>query len=105
MSAWFILSAIGFYPVDPVSTHYVFGTPLFDRSTLTLAGGKQLVFETRRSTPASIYVSGVSLNGKPYPQSWFSHEEIAGGGIFVLEIGSQPDPQFGKAVSARPRSA
>lgn len=81
MSAWFILSSIGFYAVDPVSTHYVFGTPLFDRATLTLAGGKKLVFEAHRETPESIYIHGVELNGKAHPASWFSHSDVAEGGV------------------------
>lgn len=105
MSAWFILSSIGFYPVDPVSTHYVFGTPLFDRATLTLAGGKKLVIEARRATAASIYIRRAQLNGKPHARAWFSHQEIAGGGNFVFDLSPQPDPQFGKSLDARPRSS
>ena len=104
MSAWFILSSIGFYAVDPVSTHYVFGTPLFDRATLTLAGGKKLVFEAHRETPESIYIHGVEFNGKAHPASWFSHSDVAEGGRFVFRLGSQPDEHFGKDPSSRPGS-
>ncbi len=104
MSAWFILSSIGFYAVDPVSTHYVFGTPLFDRVTLMLAGGNKLVFEARRETPESIYLHEVELNGKAYSKSWFSHAEVAGGGRFVFRLGRKPDESFGKDASSRPVS-
>jgi predicted alpha-1,2-mannosidase len=104
MSAWFILSSIGFYAVDPVSTHYVFGTPLFDRVTLTLAGGKKLVFEARRATPESIYIGSVELNGRPHKKSWFSHADIAQGGQFVFHLDAKPNQHFGKEVSSRPIS-
>jgi predicted alpha-1,2-mannosidase len=104
MSAWFILSSIGFYAVDPVSTHYVFGTPLFDRVTLNLAGGKKLIFEARRETPESIYLQDVQLNGKAHTKSWFSHAEVAEGGRFVIRLGSKPDEHFGKDAGSRPVS-
>jgi predicted alpha-1,2-mannosidase len=104
MSAWFILSSIGFYAVDPVSAHYVFGTPLFDRVTLTLAEGKKLVFEAKRTTPESIYIQSVEFDGKQHPNSWFSHAEVAEGGHFILQLGRQPDPRFGKEPSSRPVS-
>jgi predicted alpha-1,2-mannosidase len=104
MSAWFILSSIGFYAVDPVSAHYVFGTPLFDRVTLSLAGGKKLVFEAERATPESIYIRTVEFDGKDHPRSWFSHADVAQGGHFVFHLGSQPDPHFGKDQASRPVS-
>lgn len=104
MSAWFILSSIGFYAVDPVSAHYVFGTPLFDRATFALAGGKKLVFEACRATPESIYIHEVEFNGKQHPKSWFSHAEVAGGGHFTLLLGRQPGTRFGKERSSRPSS-
>ncbi|MDR3727629.1 MAG: GH92 family glycosyl hydrolase [Terracidiphilus sp.] len=104
MSAWFILSSIGFYAVDPVSTHYVFGSPLFDRVTLALAGGKKLVFEAKRATPESIYIDSVELNGKAHANSWFSHADVAQGGHFVFHLGSQPNANFGKDRTTRPVS-
>jgi predicted alpha-1,2-mannosidase len=105
MSAWFILSSIGFYAVDPVSTHYVFGSPLFDRVTLKLAGGKKLIFEARRATADSIYIDSVTLNGRPHPKSWFSHADVVEGGHFVFELSSKPNLQFGRDASSRPRSS
>ncbi len=104
MSTWFILSSIGFYAVDPVSANYIFGTPLFDRSTLTLAGGKELIFEARRATPESIYIQNVKFNGMQHLKSWFSHGQVAEGGHFTFHLGDRPDPRFGKAPSSRPIS-
>lgn len=104
MSAWYVLSAIGFYSVDPVSTHYVFGTPLFDRVTFTLAGGKKLVLEAKRESPDSIYINSVEFNGKPHAQSWFEHASIQRGGHFTFEVLDHPSPNFGTSPSARPAS-
>jgi predicted alpha-1,2-mannosidase len=104
MSAWFILSSIGFYSVDPVSGHYVFGTPLFDRATLTLVEGKKLVFEAKRATPDSIYIQGVEFNGQAHPRAWFSHNQVVAGGRFVFRLGHRPHPRFGKDRSSRPVS-
>ena len=104
MSAWFILSSIGFYAIDPVSTHYVFGTPLFDRATLTLAGGKKLIFTVQRATAESIYIQGIEFNGKAHPNSWFSHADVAEGGHFVFRLGPRPDPVFGRGHACRPKS-
>jgi predicted alpha-1,2-mannosidase len=104
MSAWFVLSALGFYAVDPVSAHYVFGTPLFDRAMLTLARGKKLVLEARRATPKSIYIDSVELDGQPHPNSWFSHVDVAGGGHFVFHLGRHASACFGKDKLSRPVS-
>ncbi|WP_420237028.1 GH92 family glycosyl hydrolase [Telmatobacter bradus] len=104
MSAWFVLSAIGFYGVDPVSAHYVFGTPLFDRVTLRLARDKELVFEAQRTTPESIYIHNVKFNGRAYTKSWFSYADVQRGGHFIFRLVPQPDPIFGKEESSRPIS-
>jgi predicted alpha-1,2-mannosidase len=104
MSAWFVLSAIGFYGVDPVSAHYVFGTPLFDRVTLRLAEGKKLIFEAQRTTPESIYIHDVEFNGRAYAKSWFSYDDVQRGGRFTFHLAPQPDPVFGKDESSRPIS-
>lgn len=104
MSAWYILSALGFYAVDPVSGDYVFGSPLFDRAIVKLGGGKQLVVETRNGGPDKPYVQSVTWNGKPYEKSWFSHADIAEGGTFVFQMGERPNEQFGVANSTRPPS-
>jgi predicted alpha-1,2-mannosidase len=104
MSAWYVLSAIGFYAVDPVSTHYVFGSPLFDRVTLQLAHGRKLVVEAMRSSPTSVTIESVELHGKPHPNAWFAHADIAGGGRFVFRLTDAPDGNFGQGAGVRPRS-
>jgi predicted alpha-1,2-mannosidase len=104
MSAWLLLSTIGFYPVDPVSTKYIIGTPIFDKVTLNLAGGKKLVIEAKKPAADSFYVQSVEFNGQPHPRSWFTHGDIAGGGQFVFKMGTKPNPEFGKSAADRPKS-
>jgi putative alpha-1,2-mannosidase len=104
MSAWFILSSIGFYSVDPVSTKYILGTPLYDRVTINLASGKKLVLESKKAAPGSIFVQSVEFNGQPHPRSWFTHSDAANGGTFVFHLGQQPNPEFGKSLEDRPKS-
>jgi predicted alpha-1,2-mannosidase len=104
MSAWFILSSIGFYSVDPVSTKYILGTPIFDRVTINLAQGKKLVLEAKRESPSSIYVDSVAFNGQAHPRSWFQHTDIQQGGEFVFHLRNQPNTNFGSAVEDRPKS-
>lgn len=104
MSAWYILSALGFYSVDPVSGNYVFGSPLFDRATVKLGNNKELTLEAKRSSPDDQYIQSVTFNGKEYKKSWFSHADIRNGGKFVFTMGSQPNPAFGADESAIPPS-
>jgi putative alpha-1,2-mannosidase len=104
MSAWYVLSAIGFYAVDPASTHYVFGSPLFDRVTLELAAGHTLVFEAKRQSPKSVYIESVELNGKSHANAWFAHADVASGGRFVFHLTDQPEGGFGQDKAVRPVS-
>jgi predicted alpha-1,2-mannosidase len=101
MSAWFVLSALGLYPVDPVSGVWVFGSPLFTRAELAVPGGR-LVIEAPGNSEAAVYVRAVRWNGKPWPRSWISHAELARGGHLVFEMDTRPNPAFGRARDARP---
>jgi predicted alpha-1,2-mannosidase len=105
MSGWYVMSALGFYAVNPASGNYVFGTPLFEKVTIDMGEGRRLVVEAKRSSAADKYIQSVSLNGRPYEKVWFSHSEIAGGGSIVFRMGSRPNPKFGAATSAAPTSA
>jgi predicted alpha-1,2-mannosidase len=104
MSAWYVLSALGFYAVDPVSGNYVFGGPLFDRVSIQLGNGKTLVVESKGNGPGQAYVQKVTWNGKPYTKSWFHHSQIADGGTFVIEMGDRANEKFGAAMEDRPPS-
>lgn len=104
MSAWYVMSAIGFYAVDPVSANYVFGTPLFEKVTIDLGSGRQLILETKRAAPTSKYIDAVSLNGKPSTKLWFKHSDIAAGGNFTLTMTDQPNKQLGVSADEAPPS-
>ncbi len=104
MSAWFLLSALGFYPVDPVSGNYVLGSPLVEHATLDLGNGHKLEIEVKRRDPKHAYVQSFTLNGKPQQRAWFQHAEIAAGGRIVLEMGPEPNLTFGAAAEHLPPS-
>ena len=104
MSAWYVMSAMGFYAVDPISGNYVFGTPLFDKVTINLGLGKQFVLEAQRSSPDDKYIDGITFNGAPYDRIWFRHEDLTVGGRFVLKMSSRPNPEFGNARHLAPPS-
>jgi len=102
MSAWFILSALGLYPVDPVSATYVLGSPLFDRAEMRVGRGKTLVVEARGNAPDRPYVQRVTWNGRPWTKTWISHADLAKGGTLLFEMGAVPNKAFGQAVADRP---
>jgi predicted alpha-1,2-mannosidase len=104
MSAWYVISALGFYAVDPASGNYVFGGPLFDRATLDLGNGKKLVIEAVNNGANKPYIQSITWNGQPYTKNWFSHAQIAQGGKFVIHMGEQPNEKFGAALADRPPS-
>ncbi len=104
MSAWFLLSALGFYPVDPVSGVYVLGSPLVERATLQVGNGKQLEIEVQRRDPKHAYVQSFTLNGEPQTRAWFRHADVAQGGRIVLAMGPEPNHAFGTDVKQLPPS-
>jgi predicted alpha-1,2-mannosidase len=102
MSAWYVLSALGLYEVDPVSANYVFGSPLLDRAEVMLGEGKKLVVQTHGNGPGKAYIQSVAWNGKPWTKSWISHAELAAGGTLEFVMGATPNKQFGAAPADRP---
>ena len=104
MSAWFVMSAMGLYAVDPVSGNYVFGTPLFDRSVITISSGRQLVIEAKRKSPAEKYINAVTVNGEPYDKLWIPHAVIAKGAKIVFTMSDQPNHELGTAEDVAPPS-
>jgi predicted alpha-1,2-mannosidase len=103
MSAWYILSALGFYPVSPSSGAYVLGSPIVDKATLRLPGGKSFVLDVKNNAPQNLYIQAVTLNGKPYPDSYLLHRDIVAGGTLQLTMGPQPNHAFGAAAVHRPK--
>jgi predicted alpha-1,2-mannosidase len=104
MSAWYIMSSMGFYSVDPVSGNYIFGTPLFDRVSLQLGRGKQLEIVAHRKSASDQYIQSVTFNGRPYTRSWFNHRDIVNGARIVFEMGPEPNLEFGSKPEDMPPS-
>ena len=104
MSAWYVMSAIGFYAVDPISGNYVFGTPLFDKVTIDLGKGKRFVMQVQRSSPSDLYIQSVKLNGETYKKIWFTHQDLTAGAKFVLKVSKKPNTSFGSAPELAPPS-
>jgi predicted alpha-1,2-mannosidase len=104
MSAWYIFSSVGFYPVNPANGTFVFGSPLFDTIRIKLPDNKQFVIKTLNNNEKNIYIQSVKLNGKPYTHSYLTYQEIMQGGSLEFEMGSLPNKQFGAAHEDRPAS-
>lgn len=94
MSAWYVMSALGFYAVDPVSGNYVFGTPLFNSASIEIAPSRTLSITARRGSPSDQYIQSIALNGKPHNKTWFRHSDIAQGGTIVFEMGGMPNKHW-----------
>ena len=104
MSAWYIMSALGLYAVDPVSGNYVFGSPLFKKAALELGGGKKLVIEALNNGPNRPYVKSVKWKGMPYMRSWIRHDDLMAGGTLVFEMSETPNESLGSEDRDRPPS-
>ena len=95
-SAWYVLSAMGFYPVNPVGGEYEIGTPLFEETKLHLNNGKTFTVLAHNVSKANIYIQSVKLNGKSYDKSYITHDQIMSGATLEFEMGSQPGPVWYK---------
>lgn len=105
-SAWYVFTALGFYPVDPASGVYVLGSPLMDKLTLNLdrkfAKASAFTVVAKNNSPANCYIQSATLNGKPMTRSWISHDDIVTGGKLVLTMGPSPNKSFGSLPADRP---
>lgn len=102
MSAWYIFSAMGFYPVYPASLQYVIGSPLVNKASLHLAGGKVFTVEAVNNSPRNIYIQQVTLNGRAYSKSFITHADIMKGGTLRIVMTNKPNTKFGSARQDRP---
>ncbi len=90
MSAWYIFSSLGFYPVTPASNKYIIGSPLFEKASINLENGKSFTIKANNITPENKYINSVKLNGKNYEYSYINHKDIIKGGHLVFEMTSKP---------------
>jgi len=91
MSAWYVMSALGFYPVVPGTPVYEIGTPLFDAATIRLDTGKQFHIRAEGASAGKQYIRSATLNGVPLTRYWITHAEIVAGGELVFEMSSRPN--------------
>ncbi len=103
MSAWYVFSAMGFYPVTPGSDTYVLGVPRMSKATIHLGNGKSFTAEARGLAQGR-YVQSVRYNGHDWPLPYITHEMIESGGRLVFTMGPEPNKEFGANPSSRPQS-
>lgn len=95
MSAWYVLSSIGFYAMNPASAEYEIGSPIFEKSTITLPNGKTFSIEAEGVSSQNIYIQSATLNGSLFNQTTISHKEILNGGELHFVMGKMPNKNWG----------
>lgn len=103
-SAWYVFSALGFYPVTPAVGQYAIGSPLFRTVRMTMPSGKVLTIEAVNNGPKNVYIQSASFNGKPYDKSWLSREALQQGGALRFVMGATPNKQWASEQGAAPFS-
>ncbi|HEY5849141.1 MAG TPA: GH92 family glycosyl hydrolase [Lysobacter sp.] len=104
MSAWYVFTALGFYPVAPASNEYIIGRPFLPRASLNLANGKRFTVVAEGLDAAHPYIGRAMLNGKPLERAFLRHEEIMAGGELHFTMQAQPDKAWATGAAQRPYS-
>ncbi|MBN2682695.1 MAG: GH92 family glycosyl hydrolase [Bacteroidales bacterium] len=95
MSAWYVFSAMGFYPVTPGSTNYIIGSPIFEEIEIALENGKKFVIKANNLSEKNKYINSAKLNGKDYKNSYITHNDIINGGELIFEMSDKANNEFG----------
>jgi predicted alpha-1,2-mannosidase len=103
-SSWYVLSALGFYPVCPGAPDYEIGSPIFAKSVIRLDNGKDFTIIADHVSAQNKYIQSAQLNGRPLNRPWFRHSDIADGATLILKMGDKPDTQWGSAPGDAPPS-
>jgi predicted alpha-1,2-mannosidase len=103
-SAWYVFSALGFYPVCPASDEYVMGTPLFEQATLHLENGQTFTITAKDNSDENLYIESAKLNSRRHTRNYITHDDIMSGGKLSLRMSSEPNTSRGTAPSDRPYS-
>ncbi|MBN1479089.1 glycoside hydrolase family 92 protein [candidate division KSB1 bacterium] len=104
MSAWYIFSTLGFYPVCPGEPMYVIGSPLFEKATLFLPNGEKFEIVARGNAADNVYIESATLNETPWNKTWIAHEEIARGGRIEFLMAAEPNEAWASEEEAAPFS-
>jgi predicted alpha-1,2-mannosidase len=105
MSAWYVMSALGIYPVNPANGIFVFGTPLVRNAILDIGNGKRFTLQAVNFGKKNIYIQKATLNGQPYTKSYIDFGTIRAGATLVLYMGDKPNKEFGAKPDDRSRSS
>lgn len=97
MSAWYVFSSMGLYPMNPASGEYEIGSPIFEKATINLQGGKTFVIEAENVSNKNFYIQSATLNGVPFNKTAITHQQIVQGGILHFVMGSEPNKNWGLA--------
>ncbi|MFD2743758.1 MULTISPECIES: GH92 family glycosyl hydrolase [Sphingobacterium] len=103
-SAWYVFSALGFYPVCPATNEYIFGSPLFDQAEITLANGKTVSIQAANNTADNRYVQQLNVDGKAHAKNFITHEQLQKGAKIDFSMGAQPNTQRGTSAKDFPYS-
>jgi predicted alpha-1,2-mannosidase len=103
-SAWYIFSALGFYPVTPAVNQYVLGAPLFKKVTLSLENGKTVTINAPANSAENRYVQSLLINGKPYSNNWVGHADLQKGAVLNFSMSAEPNKQRGSNPASFPYS-
>ena len=103
-SAWYVFSALGFYPVCPGTDQYILGAPLFQRATLHFENGKQLTIEAPENSDANLYIRQMQFNGENYTKNYLRHGDLLQGGTIKIEMADKPNKQRGITPEDKPYS-
>ena len=97
MSAWYVFTALGFYPVFPASDYYVLGSPALKQAVVRLSNGKRFTMRADNLSGENIYIQSARLNGKNWEQPFLPYRELKNGGTLVFTMGPKPNPTWGTA--------
>ena len=104
LSSWFVFSALGFYPVTPGTNQYQIGSPVFEKSIVHLANGRQFELLAKNVSKQNKYIQSASLDGILFNRTWLTHQEIVGGKKLILTMGPKPNKEWGSNVTFQPYS-
>ncbi|QGN23221.1 GH92 family glycosyl hydrolase [Elizabethkingia anophelis] len=103
-SAWYVFSALGFYPVAPATNQYVLGAPLFKEATIHLENGKKIEIKAPQNSQENIYVQSLKVNNLPYSKNWLNHQELIKGAVLNFDMSAQPNKERGSQEKDFPYS-
>lgn len=103
-SAWYVFSALGFYPVAPATDQYIIGSPLFKKATLHLENGKKMVINAPDNSLENRYIQKITVDGEEYTKNWLSHKELMKGATINFEMGPEPNEERGTQKEDLPYS-